>query len=257
MMEEQSPIEEQTPIDQQLQAAFETPSKSNWKLWLAAGGCAVFLCAAIFIGTLIFVGPKFVQQFFPNNVEVAEELPRAVVQSNAMGDPHAPVHIIEYGDFQCPYCLKFWSDTEPQLITEYVNTGKVYFEYRSFAFLGPESVWAAEGAYCAGDQDKFWEYHDTLYSNWTGENVGDFTQDRLIQYAQTLDLDMDTFEACLSNETHKGKVEQDHTQAAADGVTATPTFIINGHKLEGAQPFAIFKEFIEQLLNENLDSQSG
>ena len=257
MIEDPSPLEEHPPIEEQLQATFEDPSKSNWKMWLAAGGCAVLLCAAVFVGTLIFVGPKFVQQFFPDHVEVAEELPRAVTQTNTMGDPHAPIHIIEYGDFQCPYCLRFWSETEPLLIEEYVNTGKVYFEYRSFPFLGPESVWAAEGAYCAGDQGKFWEYHDTLYANWTGENVGDFTQDKLIEYAKTINLEMDTFEACLSNETHKGKVEQDKAQAEADGVHATPTFLINGHVLEGAQPFSIFKQIIEKLLEGNLDSQSG
>lgn len=87
--------------------------------------------------------------------------------------------------------------------------------------------------------------------------MGDFTQDKLIEYAKTINLEMDTFEACLSNETHKGKVEQDKAQAEADGVHATPTFLINGHVLEGAQPFSIFKQIIEKLLEGNLDSQSG
>jgi protein-disulfide isomerase len=215
------------------------------------------LCAAIFVGALIFAGPQFVQQLFPNNVQVAEGFPREMTASNTMGDPNAPVHIIEYGDFQCPFCLKFWSETEPQLIEEYVNTGKVYFEYRSFPILGPESGWAAEGAYCAGDQNKFWEYHDTLFTNWTGENVGDFTQDKLIQYAMALNLNMAEFESCLSEEKHKGTVEQDKVQGDADGVHATPTLFINGFKIEGAQPFHALKAYIEQILNGNLDTQSG
>jgi len=248
-------IEEQIP--QEIQKSAEKISKPKWTLWIAAGGCAVLLCAAVFVGTLIFAGPQFVQQFFPNNVKIAEELPRDATQINAMGNPNAPVHIIEYGDFQCPYCLKFWSQTEPQLIEEYINADKVYFEYRSYAILGPESVWAAEGAYCAGDQSKFWEYHDTLFTNWTGENVGDFTKDKLITYAKALDLNMEEFEKCLSEEKHKGTVEQDAAEAEASGVHATPTFFINGVKVEGSQPFSILKDLIEQALNGNLGTQNG
>jgi protein-disulfide isomerase len=248
-------IEDQIP--QKIQISAEKISKPKWTLWIAAGGCAVLICAAVFVGTLIFAGPQFVQQFFPNNVKIAEELPRDATQINTMGNPNAPVHIIEYGDFQCPYCLKFWSQTEPQLIKEYINADKVYFEYRSYAILGPESAWAAEGAYCAGDQGKFWEYHDTLFTNWTGENVGDFTKDKLVTYAKALDLNMEEFKKCLSGEKHKGTVEQDAAEAEANGVHATPTFFINGIKVEGSQPFSILKDLIEQALNGNLGTQNG
>lgn len=247
-------IEDQIPEQQPV--LLDAPER-NWTKWIAAGGCAVLLCAGAFVGVLIFAGPGFVQGFIPENIQVAEDRPLEVSQSNTMGDPNALVHIVEYGDFQCPYCLKFWTETEPQLIEEYVNTGKVYFEYRSFPFLGPESTWAAEAAYCAGDQGKFWEYHDTLYTNWTGENVGDFTQDKLIKYAEALNLNVDEFESCLSEEKHKGTVEQDMAEAEALGVHATPTLFVNGIKLEGAQPFSILKEFIEQQLDGNIDTQSG
>ena len=248
--------EEQTPEEPQ-PVIIEEAAKSNWRLWIAAGGCAVLLCAALFVGTLIFAGPKVVQRFFPEKVQTAQELPREVIAVNTMGDPNAPVHIIEYVDFQCPYCLKFWSETEPQLIEEYVNSGKVYFEFRSYPFLGDESVLAAEGAYCAGDQNKFWEYHDTLFTNWTGENVGDFTQEKLIKYAKTLDLDAAVFESCMRERRHKGTVEQDKVRADADAVKATPMFLINGVRVEGAQPYHVFKALIEKLLEGNLDSQSG
>ena len=104
MIEDPFPQEPtQIPIEETLQS---TP-KSNWKIWLAAGGCAVFLCAAVFVGTLVIAGPKFVQKFIPEKIQVADNLPPLTAQSNAMGNPNAPVHIIEYGDFQCPYCLKF------------------------------------------------------------------------------------------------------------------------------------------------------
>ncbi len=246
-------IEEQIPNE----PVFEEKPKRNWRIWLAIGGCWVILCAAVFVAALIFAGADFVKQFFPNNIQVAEELPRAMTQSNTMGDPKAPVYIVEYGDFQCPFCLKFWSETEPQLIEEYVNTGKVYFEYRAFPIIGPESVTAAEGAYCAGDQGKFWEFHDTLFTNWTGENVGDFTQDKLSQYAEALNLDVAEFESCLSEGKYKGRVEQDKAQGDADGVHATPTLFINGVKVEGAQPFHALKQFIEDALNGNLNTQNG
>jgi protein-disulfide isomerase len=228
----------------------EEESKPNWTMWIAAGGCLVLICAAVFVGALIFAGPKIVERFIPvDNAQVAEERPRKITQSNTMGDPNAPVHIVEYSDFQCPYCQKFWSETEPQLIDEYVNTGKVYFEYRSMGvFIGSESGWAAEGAYCAGDQNKFWEYHDTLFTNLTGENVGDFTKNKLVIYAKALNLNMEEFESCISEEKYKGRVEQDAADAEADGVSAVPTFLINGVKLEGAQPFRTLKDFIDQAL---------
>jgi protein-disulfide isomerase len=235
----------------------EEKSKPAWTLWIAAGGCAVLLCAAVFVGLQIFIGPQFVQQFLPDQVQVAGGLPRVVTQSNTMGNPDAPVHIIEYGDFQCPYCLKFWSETEPQLIEEYVNTDQVYFEYRAYPIIGPESSWAAEGAYCAGDQGRFWEFHDTLFANWSGENVGDYTKENLVKYAKALDLNMAEFESCLSEEKHKGTVEQDAAAAEANGIHATPTFFINGFKVEGAQPYSILKDLIEQALDGNLDTQNG
>jgi protein-disulfide isomerase len=232
--------------------------RSQWKLWLAAGGCVVLLCGMAFIGILIISGPKLVQQIIPQKIQAAQSTPRAFTQNNFMGDPAAPVQIIEYGDFQCPYCLKFWTEAEPQMIKEYVNTGKVYFEYRSVgAFIGTESAWAAEGAYCAGDQGKFWEYHNTLFTNWSGENAGDFTKDKLVKYARALNLNMDEFQSCINEEKHKVTVEQDSIDAHAAGVQATPTFFINGIRIEGAQPYALLKQVIEKALNGNLNKLSG
>jgi protein-disulfide isomerase len=202
---------------------------------------------------VVFAGPEIVQRFIPTgNVQTAEERPRMTAQNNTMGDPNAPVHIIEYSDFQCPYCQRFWSETEPQLTKEYVNTGKVYFEYRSKgSFIGEESGSAAEGAYCAGDQNKFWEYHDILFTNLTGENVGDSTKNKLIAYAKVLDLSTEEFASCISEGRHRRTVELDEADAEANGVSAVPTFFINGVKVEGAQPYPILKDYIDQSLNGN------
>lgn len=255
MIEEPLTVEENHDSNEPIH--WEEP-KRDWTLWLAGGGCILILCAAAFIGSIIAFGPDSIQRIIPNPIQNANEIPRTLTQSNTMGDPNAPVYIVEFGDFQCPYCLRFWSETEAQLIEEYVNTGKVYFEYRSVGeFLGPESAWAAEGAYCAGDQEKFWEFHDTLFTNWTGENVGDFTKDKLIQYAESLDLDMNEFESCITSGKHEATVEQDAADADSAGVHATPTFFINGVKVEGAQPFAIMKQYIEDALNGNLNTLNG
>ena len=128
----------------------------------------------------------------------------------------------------------------PQIIKAYVATGKVYYEYRSVGgFIGPDSALAAEAAYCAGDQNKFWEYHDVLFSNWTGENVGDFAAPKLRQYAASVGLEPNTFDQCLNQGKYVGQVQQDHS---------TPSFLINGKLIEGAQPFDVFQKAIETAL---------
>jgi protein-disulfide isomerase len=240
--------------------------KGNWmKLTAlaAGGGCALIACLGlVMVLTLRFLGPQIgviLSQIQvgsnsspePNPVNIVAPPARSHPKANAntMGDPKAPVKIVEYADFQCPFCLRYWQDTEPQIIKTYVATGKVFYEYRSVgAFIGPESGSAAEAAYCAGDQGKFWEYHDTLYSNWTGENVGNFAPDKLQQFALAVGLDTNKFNDCISQSLHKGQVQQDVADAKADGIQATPSFVINGKLIEGAQPFDVMQQEIESAL---------
>ncbi|RME89854.1 MAG: DsbA family protein [Anaerolineae bacterium] len=196
--------------------------------------------------------------------------PRPMADANAMGDPDAPITITEYSDFQCPYCARFWRETEDLLVEHYVKTGKVYFVYRSMGnFLGDniarhtgvanyESRDAAEAAYCAGDQNMFWEYHDILFSNQTGEGVGDFTASRLMSYAEALGLDMDQFRECFRSHKYRSRVEQDQQDGLAAGVKGTPAFVItyevNGETrtkmIAGAYPFSTFQQEIEAALAE-------
>jgi protein-disulfide isomerase len=174
---------------------------------------------------------------------------RPQVKLNGMGDPNAPVKIIEYSDFQCPYCGRFTLDTEQQLIDAYVATGKVYFEYHSFGeFIGAESMRSAEAAYCAGDQNKFWEMHDIIFANQNGDNQGAFTDKRLTAFAKKLGLDMGTFNDCFTNGKYANQVKQDGVAGQQAGVKATPSFTINGKLIEGAQPFSAFKTEIDALL---------
>jgi protein-disulfide isomerase len=199
---------------------------------------------------LLFAIPAIKDATTPvGEIKKHTSLNRPQVSFNTMGDPNAPVKIVEYSDFQCPYCARFSSETEQQLIDAYVATGKVYFEYRSFGiFIGEESGRAAEAAYCAGDQNKFWEMHDLIFANQTGENVGDFTDKRLTAFAKELGLDLGTFNSCFTSGKYADRVKQDGIAGQQAGIKATPSFTVNGKLVEGAQPFSAFQVEIDALL---------
>lgn len=181
---------------------------------------------------------------------------RPQADDNSMGDPNAPVKMVEFSDFQCPYCKQFADTTLQAIVDTYVATGKVYFTYRSMGnFIsqnigsgGTESRDSAEAVYCAGEQGKFWEYSQILNANWQGEEVGSFSIDRLNQMAASLGLDPDQFSNCLKNGTHRDRVKQDQADGVAEGITGTPSFLINGKLIVGALPIADFQKEIEAAL---------
>lgn len=175
----------------------------------------------------------------------------APADAHALGPADAPVTIVEFADFQCPFCRDFALVMQPQIIKDYVDTGKVRFIYRHLAFLGNESVRAAEASECAGDQGKFWEYHDTLFENWGGENVGAFSDANLVAFATPLGLDTPTFTACLDSGRYAQRV-QDEKKAAGDlGVTSTPTIFINGERLPGLRDYSAYRQVIEEDLTKS------
>ena len=163
------------------------------------------------------------------------------------GSPDAPVTIVEFSDFQCGYCRKFWQDTLPRIEEKYIRTGKVRFVYRHLAILGPPSVQAAIAAECAHEQGKFWPYHDKLFAN-AGPFA--FTTRKLKRYAEELRLDTRRFNTCLDTEQPRDKVERETTVGRAIGMTGTPGFLINRGRLIGAYPYEAFEEIIEGLLKE-------
>lgn len=172
-----------------------------------------------------------------------------------LGNASATVTLIEYGDYQCPYCGEFFSQTEPEIIQNYVNTGKVRFVFRDFAFLGPESTAAAEAAQCAEDQNKLWPYHDALYSakvaddaNGGQEDDGFFSTAELLKLGQQVGLTMSTFTSCVENNTDANIVAQEKGAAAAAGINSTPSFIINGQMLVGAEPYSTFQQTLDSAL---------
>ena len=144
----------------------------------------------------------------------------------AIGDPNAPVKVEEFSDFRCSHCKDFSDNAEPDFIEKYVKTGKVYLKFYNFPFLAEDSTAAAEGAYCAADQNAFWQYKKLLftYSSYTGG----FTESNLIDYAKKLGLDTNAFTECLKSDKHLSDINTDKDYAKQLGVTATPTFSVNG-----------------------------
>jgi protein-disulfide isomerase len=145
-----------------------------------------------------------------------------------MGDPNASIVVEEFSDFQCVACYRFWEGIEEEFITNYVSTGKVFFKYSPFSFIGPESFQAAEAAYCANEQNQFWDYHDMIFQNWNGENVGNFSDQRLIAFASSIGLDEKDFKNCFTNNKYNNEVQTGVTYGNQSGVTATPSFLVNG-----------------------------
>lgn len=165
-----------------------------------------------------------------------------------LGDPKAKVLVVEWGDYQCPFCERFFQQTQPALIDQYVKTGKIRFAFRDFQFLGQESTDAGIAARCANEQGKFWQYHDKLYTEQKGENQGTFVKANLKKFAVDIGLNTSQFNNCLDSDKYKDAVEKDTAAGKDAGVSGTPTTFVNGRVVSGAQPFESFTKVIEEEL---------
>lgn len=177
--------------------------------------------------------------------------------TNAMilGDAKAPITIVEYADFQCPFCERYFQQNQTTFISQYVNSGKARFVWKDYAFLGQESVWAAEAARCANDQNKFWVYHDYLFSHQGAENSGAFSKANLKKFAVALGLNTSQFNSCLDTDKYAPIIQKETQEASAIGVNGTPATFVNGLLVAdsngnsvGAAPFATFQAIIDPLL---------
>jgi len=173
-----------------------------------------------------------------------------------LGNTNAKVTLVEYGDYQCPYCVEFFSQTQPQIIQNYVNTGKVKVVFRDFAFLGTESTAAANASQCAEDQGKLWAYHDALYGAKLGdeakggtENDGFYSRTEFLKLAAQIKLDVPSFTTCIDTNKYATLVTQEKGDATKNGVNSTPNFFINGQQEIGANPFANFQQVIDTMLS--------
>ncbi len=164
-----------------------------------------------------------------------------------MGDPNAPVTVYEYSDYQCSACGYFAKQHKPKIEDDYIKTGKVRLIFRNFAFLGQESVWAAEAAYCAAEQGGFWAYHNKLFANQRGGNRGAFSKPNLVRFARELGLKVEDFQRCLDSGRYRQKIQDELREGEAQGVNSTPSFIVNGQLVRGAD-YLRLRELIERNL---------
>ena len=177
--------------------------------------------------------------------------------SPMIGDATAPVTLVEFGDYQCHFCNVFFHSTEGDILKNYVETGKVKMIFKDYNIIGPDSVNASHGAHCANDQGMFWEYHDILYNNWTGENNGWASSENLLRFAQEIGLDTDVWSECMINGEHSQTIVGSNDDARALELTGTPAFFVIGPdgkvtRLFGAQPYETF----ERVFDEELKKQS-
>lgn len=173
--------------------------------------------------------------------------------TSLLGSPDATVTMVEFGDYQCFYCNRFFHNTESEIVKNYVDTGKVKIIFKDFTIIGQDSVNAAHASHCANEEGKFWEYHDTLYNHWTGENNGWASSDNLLEFAKQVGLDEASFKECMLDERYTAVIEQSNSDARTLGITGTPAFFVIGSdndvtKIGGAQPYEVFEKIFESQL---------
>ncbi|MCH9658166.1 DsbA family protein [archaeon] len=172
--------------------------------------------------------------------------------SPILGDPAAPITIVEFGDYQCHQCYNWFHNTKPAIVEDYIETGKANLVFVDLAFLGRDSSIAAQASYCAEDQEMYWEYHNTLYNFQEPKIDGGWANsERLKAFASSLGLDMDLFNSCLDSDKYSKRIQYNVQQARDHGVRGTPGFFIVGpdgqEQLGGAQPFSVFKQVLDQM----------
>jgi protein-disulfide isomerase len=178
---------------------------------------------------------------------------------HVLGAANAKVTIVEFGDYQCPVCRAFWQEVEPRLRKEYVDTGKVKLIFADFPIvrIHPEAILAAMAVDCAGDQHKYWQYHDKVFrEQGRDDEVFRFGNRDLKKWARDIGLEASTFNECLDSGRHKDDVARDKEAGDKLGIRGTPTFLINNRRvIAGAQPYPIFKKAIDDELK--LAGESG
>ncbi|MFH1682553.1 MAG: thioredoxin domain-containing protein [Candidatus Woesearchaeota archaeon] len=198
------------------------------------------------------------KMFFPQGFDLNAPLPttettttetapvQVSIDDDAVkGKADAPVTIVEFSDFECPFCGRYIEQTYPQIVKDYIDTGKVKYVFRDFPLgFHAEAKPAAMAAECAHEQGKYWEYHDLLFAN-----QDSLSADNYKQWAEDLGLDTTKFDACVDSEKYSSEVDADLADGQSYGVSGTPAFFINGKLISGAQPYSVFKQAIEAELS--------
>jgi protein-disulfide isomerase len=224
-------------------------------LGIGAGIAIVSIISALFAVSVLDIDPELqFEETTPKPGIVEDSM--SLFTGNAaifLGSDDAPITLVEFGDYQCFFCNKFFHETEPSILENYVETGKVKIIFKDFTIIGPDSIGAAHGAHCAEDQGKFWEYHDELYDNWTGENNGWASSENLVRFAQNIGLNEEEFNQCMSDGKYKQLVTASSNDAKNLGITGTPAFFVIGPdnqvtRIAGAQPYEVFHNIFQEEL---------
>lgn len=232
---------------------------------------AIIVAGVLIAGAVYFSSIKSITNA-PTNGNDAKVTAIAPVgpEDKILGNPKAKVTLVVYADFQCPFCgaiaglnlpvIKYmqeqypgWNPFMPEIINKYVKNGNVLFVYRDFTFLGQESIRASQAARCAGDQNKFWEYHDYLYSHQDGENKGNFSDTKLKSFAKNIKLDTTIFDKCFDSNKYEKAVADSKSEGSAAGITGTPKgFILKNGKIvstiDGAESLDTVQQKIDAAL---------
>jgi protein-disulfide isomerase len=211
----------------------------------------IVFAAIVIAGVLIFADRQAAR-----TVVIPDLLDYSLANENTLGNEDAPVTMIEYSDFQCPFCGQFHQESFPLILENYIKTGKVFFIYRHFTILGPPSFRAAKASLCANEQGSFWPYHDILFANQDETDPQAFSAPRLELFAENVGLDVDSFRECVIDDRMDSLIDEDYSMATEDGASTTPTFIINGKLVRGAQAYEVFETEIEAALSAPEESSS-
>ena len=251
LKQEVEELEEQLRIKKEMLKEQGGSNKNN--LFLPAS----IIIAGLMIGGAVLYTRSDSKKVAANNQAANIQQAGSVVNVSAdddavLGDPNAPVTIIEFSDFQCPFCRKFYTETLPQIKKDYLLTGKAKLVYRDFPLvqIHPGATPAAEGAECAREQGKFWEMHDAIFDEQgkLGSGTVQFTALDVKKWAANIGLNASKFNQCLDSGKYKQEVEKDLADGSAAGVNGTPATFINGRLVSGAQPFVAFKVIIDEEL---------
>ncbi len=237
----------------------KTPNRTiHWpSLGIGAGiAIASIFCGVLLVNMINVESTEIFDEITINEINTTKKPTLSSFYDNSspvLGDPNAPLTMIEFGDYQCTFCKKFFHETEESIIINYVETGKVKILFKDFIVVGDDSVMAANAAHCANDQKMFWQYHSTLYNNWEGEGTGWASFERLHEFGAMLGLDMNEFSECMSELKWKELVDSSQMDGRTLGVTATPTFFVidennNVLKIIGSQHYDVFKDTFDSLL---------
>jgi protein-disulfide isomerase len=232
--------------------------------FMLALGAMVIAAIGVIAAVIIFGGGDDDSSDLAALLEQASaDLPLDMADGTKLGSDDAPVKVVAYEDFQCPFCLRYTAEQEPLVVNELVKSGKIQLEYRNLPILGNESIAAAMAGQCAADQNKFWQYHHLLFltqaragnADVGGEdnNSGRFSDEKLKQFASEVGLDQAQFDNCYDTREHLELVTNQQREANSFGITGTPGFTVNGQALGSGTPQGIeaWRQIVTNVENAN------